>query len=253
MMDDFLHPSPNSPTPGSDVWFIHGWGDSASVFRGVLNSPLVERFRLFAPDLPGFGGHPPMPSTQSLEGIVSWLVLKIRATSNLRPIALVGHSIGGMIVTRIAEELEEQVRGVVSVEGNLIRSDAFYTRRALRYESGEKLRQDEELHSFFQSGNVHDSYIESFGSADPETLLKVGKSAAYESHRHRAGSRFRRLRCPKVYYWGTVSTDPKTAAFLLRHKLEQRSFEGCGHWLMLEREEEFLWALHQDLRRFFED
>lgn len=245
--------SPSSPALAGDVWFLHGWGESPAPFRGVLASPLAERFRLFAPGLPGFGGRAPIASAMCLEGIAAWLVGEIRATSGSGPVALVGHSIGGMIATRAAEALGEQVRGVVSIEGNLTRSDAFFTGQALLHDSGEELRQDGilRLAPFVQEGEVPPAYLESFKRSDPETLLEVGKSAARESHGRRAGSRYRRLRCPKVYYWGTESTHAKTRAFLARHGLEHRCFEGCGHWLMLDQEADFLAALAQDLRRFF--
>ena len=46
------------PDAAGDVWFLHGFGASSYSFMEAFDSPLADRFNLYAIDFPGFGVSP---------------------------------------------------------------------------------------------------------------------------------------------------------------------------------------------------
>src|SRR6185295_18286527 len=89
---------------GSDlhVWMIHGLGDSSRNFDEAFEDSALADFHLFAPDLPGFGNSPASPDGYTIASVAGLLRTEIGKRSAGARIVLLGHSIGGLIVTRIA-------------------------------------------------------------------------------------------------------------------------------------------------------
>ena len=75
--------------------FLHGIGGAARAWRGQLEF-FGERYRAIAWDMPGYGGSAPLASP-SIAALADALQDFLEETGARRP-ALVGHSIGGMIV-----------------------------------------------------------------------------------------------------------------------------------------------------------
>jgi len=75
--------------------FLHGIGGAARAWRGQLEF-FGERYRAIAWDMPGYGGSAPLASP-SIAALADALQDFLEESGARRP-ALVGHSIGGMIV-----------------------------------------------------------------------------------------------------------------------------------------------------------
>src|SRR6476619_2701141 len=86
-------------------------------FESVLG-PLAERFRVFAPDLPGFGeSEKPSPARYAygIEAFAEAMVDMI-AGLELGRVAVVGHSLGGAAAITLAAEHPELVERLVLVD-----------------------------------------------------------------------------------------------------------------------------------------
>ena len=96
-------------SPGAPVLvLIHGLGSSGRSWEKV--APLLAaRFRVIVPDLPGFGGTGGPPET--IEGMAR-SVLELVGDE---PFAAVGHSMGGLVATALAELAPDRVTRVVLV------------------------------------------------------------------------------------------------------------------------------------------
>ena len=84
------------------LFFVHGSPGSWDAFKTYLNdSALRSKFRLIAVDRPGFGysdfGSPENLATQSKS--INQLV---KLVNNKKPIALIGHSLGGPLIIKMA-------------------------------------------------------------------------------------------------------------------------------------------------------
>ncbi len=109
-----------SPTPSGDVLvFIHGWLLSRHYWQPVIDL-LSPQYQCLSYDLRGFG------DSQLLQGNPSRLAVYtpisyaedlaiLLDTLNLKNAWLVGHSLGGTIALVGADQLPEQVKGVICV------------------------------------------------------------------------------------------------------------------------------------------
>jgi pimeloyl-ACP methyl ester carboxylesterase len=104
----------NLPT----IVFVHGTPGSWDAFEGYLKDPeLLQKFRLIAIDRPGFGhsnfGHALNLGQQSL--VISPLFDYIK---NGQPVYLVGHSLGGPMICRLAADNPNLFAGLVILAGS---------------------------------------------------------------------------------------------------------------------------------------
>lgn len=100
---------------GSPVMLLHGGGlDSALLSWGKVIGPLSEHYRVFAPDLPGYGqsDHPAIQYT--MDYYLTFLAHLLDAL-HLNRISLVGLSLGGGIALGFALRFPERVEKLVLV------------------------------------------------------------------------------------------------------------------------------------------
>ncbi|MBR3289674.1 MAG: alpha/beta fold hydrolase, partial [Clostridia bacterium] len=83
---------------GSVVLLLHGWGTQASTYRLIIDY-LSDRFRVIAPDLPGFGGSDEPPEAWNVDQYVSFVDTFVAALG-LTEAAVIGHSNGGRILVK---------------------------------------------------------------------------------------------------------------------------------------------------------
>lgn len=96
---------------------IHGLGDEADTWRHVF-APLAERFRVVAPDLPGFGRSDRPAVTYSL-AFLRDAVLGLMDALGLQRATLMGHSLGAVIAQHLALEQSGRVSDLILVGGSL--------------------------------------------------------------------------------------------------------------------------------------
>jgi pimeloyl-ACP methyl ester carboxylesterase len=102
------------------IFFVHGSPGSLSAFLGYLvDSTLLERGFLITADRPGFGHSNFGVGEPSLEKQARILATLIESYKNSRPIILVGHSLGGPLVAKIAMDYPQLVDGLVIVAGSI--------------------------------------------------------------------------------------------------------------------------------------
>lgn len=116
---------PSDPTPrlttmpwGPVRWTVEGEGPAMLLLHGVPGSGrdwrwlapcLAERFTLYRPDLPGYGGTPlPEGADMHVDRRVA-LILEWVDAIGLRDFALVGHSMGGPLAIRLAGQRPDAV------------------------------------------------------------------------------------------------------------------------------------------------
>lgn len=101
------------------LFFVHGTPGSWDAFAGYLqDSALLQHYRLVAIDRPGFGysdfGRPEHLNRQS--ELIGPLFDKI---ANGKPFYLVGHSLGGPMIIKLAADYPNRVNGLVIISGSI--------------------------------------------------------------------------------------------------------------------------------------
>ena len=102
----------NQPT----IIFVHGSPGSLSAFIHFLaDTVLLKHAQLITVDRPGFGSSNFGYAEPSLEKQASLLKPLLDKYANDRPIILVGHSLGGPVIARMAMDYPDLVDGIVMV------------------------------------------------------------------------------------------------------------------------------------------
>ena len=109
-----------------NIWFIHGFAESSFSFVDLFGTSLRDHFNLYAPDFPGFGVTPHRAQGSSIDEASQVLLDLIEQVSPEGRIYLVGHSLGAIICTHVAQQLTARVAAFVSIEGNLTEADAYF-------------------------------------------------------------------------------------------------------------------------------
>jgi pimeloyl-ACP methyl ester carboxylesterase len=113
---------------GPPVVLLHGWGVSSESLQGVAEA-LVDRFRLVAIDLPGFGWSPPPPTAW---GSAEYAAHVAALMDHLGVLVadVIGHSFGGRVALVLAARYPERVRRLVLVASAGIRPRRGFARAA---------------------------------------------------------------------------------------------------------------------------
>jgi pimeloyl-ACP methyl ester carboxylesterase len=100
---------------GEPVVLLHSTGASSGQWRR-LATELSERFRVIAPDLCGYGGTGPWQGAGEISlaaeaALVAALIERLDS-----PVHLVGHSFGGAVALRLAQDRPELLKSLVVIE-----------------------------------------------------------------------------------------------------------------------------------------
>jgi pimeloyl-ACP methyl ester carboxylesterase len=102
------------------VVFVHGSPGSLDAFIDFLaDTALLKRAQLITVDRPGFGASNFGYAEPSLEKQAAYLRPILEENKKHRPIILVGHSLGGPVIARMAMDYGELVDGLVIVAGSI--------------------------------------------------------------------------------------------------------------------------------------
>jgi pimeloyl-ACP methyl ester carboxylesterase len=114
-LDLFLYEAgaPSDPP----LLLVHGLGDEADTWRHILPE-LAQSRHIFAPDLPGFGRSDKPPVEYSVS-FYAGVLLELLDQAEIEQCALVGHSLGAVLVQALALHYPERASRLVLIGGGL--------------------------------------------------------------------------------------------------------------------------------------
>ena len=224
------------------VWLVHGLGDWAETWCEVLTAPTLAPWDLWAPDLPGFGrssnlaGPPP-----TIEVLVVRLMELIESLTADRHVILIGHSLGGVLVTLLAEQRPHWLAGVVNVEGNMTAEDCFISGAAIS--SADPHGWYEEFLSRARAAADRGSeamrrYAQGLERGDQPTFLRCCRDLVQLSRGDRIGQRYQALNVPRLYCHGD-SLSSSSIAMLNKATEVVHRFPGTSHWVQIDASDRF--------------
>jgi pimeloyl-ACP methyl ester carboxylesterase len=237
---------------GPPLVLVHGLGGAASNWT-ELTPLLLSRCRLLVPDLPGHGGSTALPAVSGLQPFADRVAL-VAEREGLLPAHVVGHSLGGMVVLRLALRRPHDVEALVlagaaglsigNVWGRQLLS-VFTTvrpgRLAARYRSW--VSRSALLRRFVfgfvsvaDPVGLTDEAVEGFLAGQ---LLHTDVDSAWQAlRRDDPRQELEAVRCPALVLWGADDVQlPLDDAFEYTRRLRARLrvIPGCGHLLIGER------------------
>lgn len=102
------------------VLMLHGFLDASSTFQFLVDA-MAQNRKVIAPDWRGHGGSGWAPQGYWLHDYLADLDTIVEAISPDQPIDIVGHSLGGNLVTIYAGIRPQRVRRLVSIDGFAMR------------------------------------------------------------------------------------------------------------------------------------
>jgi len=250
---------------GPPLLLVHGLGGAASNWT-ELTPLLSARHRLLVPDLPGHGGSTALPAVSGLEPFADRVAL-VAEQEGMLPAPVVGHSLGGMVVLRLALRRPDDVQAVVLAAaaglsiGNVwgrqllsIFTSVRPGRLAGRYRSwvarSPLLRRVVfGVVSVADPVGLTDEAVEGFLAAH---LLHTDVDSAWQALRvDDPRQELEAVRCPVLVLWGAEDEQlPLDDAFEYTRRLRARLrvIPGCGHLLIGERPDPCADAIERFLR-----
>jgi len=237
---------------GPPLLLVHGLGGAAANWT-ELAPLLVRRHRLLVPDLPGHGGSSPLPAVSGLAPFADRVAL-VAEREGMLPASVVGHSLGGMVVLRVALRRPADVRAVVLAAGAGLSLGGIWGRQLLSlFSTARPGRVAARYRALVARSHLLRRLVFGFVSvADPAALTDEaveGFLAGQLLHTDVDGA-WRALRaddpreeleqivCPVLVLWGSEDVQlPLDDAFEYTRRLRARLrvIPGCGHLLIGER------------------
>lgn len=233
---------------GPEIVWIHGLGEWSANFDPVAAHPAFASFSHVMLDLPGYGRSPwpewPDGLARLADRLVSWL-------GDRRP-ALIGHSMGGVLATLIAERIP--VHAVVNVDGNLSHGDCTHSAKAAAY-----TLDDFVAHGFsamrtevYEGGRTAPAlrgYHAAMCAASPHVYHHHANELLGISVPETLALRLARLTVPALF----IAGDPggicaHSRALLDRHGARWISLTPAGHWVHVDQRDAFATAAAGFLR-----
>ncbi|MEM8934437.1 MAG: alpha/beta fold hydrolase, partial [Acidobacteriota bacterium] len=119
----------STPVARGHVVWIHGLGESGLCFEAAISDPRLAAWHHVVPDLLGYGKSIWPEVALGLEQHAAGLDLLLDRLQ-IDSVVLVGHSMGGVIGTYLADRRRRRVRALVNVEGNISPADCTFSRVA---------------------------------------------------------------------------------------------------------------------------
>lgn len=227
---------------GPRVVWLHGLGESSVSFESTVAR--LPGYTHVLVDLPGCGRSPwpeHAPSIDEVvEGVATWL-------TGDPPAVLIGHSLGGVMATLVAERTP--VRGVIDVDGNISRDDCTFSARAAAYSLDDflahgfaALRDDVFAAAARHAGER--AYHAALSFASPRVFHRHGIELVALSESGTLAPRLAALGPHALFIAGVPDgICAESRALLARHGVATALIEPAGHWVYLDQPDAFVTAV----------
>lgn len=212
---------------GPELVWIHGLGESSTAFDGVAER--LAGFTHVLVDLPGYSRSPWPADAMSLDALADHLA---RWLGERAPAALVGHSMGGVLATLIAERAP--VRAVVNIDGNISPGDCTFSGRALQVGFAQLKTE------ILGKPGVPATYYAAMCFASPDMFHRHARDLVEMSATLQLAPRFAALPVPALFIAGVPDgICAESRALLDRAGARWVGIEPAGHWVYLDQPERF--------------
>lgn len=223
---------------GTPVVMLHGWGARLELLR-----PLGERlaplgYRLYIPDLPGFGGTPPPPTAWDVQ-VYAALVLAYLDALGLARVHLFGHSFGGRLGLVLGAAHADRL-------DKLVLADSAGVRPRVSPAAQARLRAYKALRGGLrraglaaQADQLSAWYSGRYGSADYQQTAGVMRETFVRVVNQDLLPYAARVAVPTLLLWGERDEDtPVWQGRLLEQTIPDAGLvllSGAGHYSYLDR------------------
>ena len=237
------------------VVFIHGWSCDGGFWREQIPA-LTDKARLILIDLPGHG-QSDKPRTDYTLDFFAQAVLAVMRDASVQRATLVGHSMGAPVICRVYAQAPEKVAALVAVDG-LLRRPTMTPEQVEQFVGPYRTPEYREhatkfVKSMFPNPGteaVRDSVLTEM-LATPQHVMRSAMEGMFNPDQPDWDPK--KLNVPvlvinaKNPMW---TADYEAYVRALSSQSDYRTLDGVGHFLMLEKPDEFNAALTEMLHKF---
>lgn len=212
---------------------IAGFGDNASMFDGLRDTVLAERFALIPLNLPGFGRPAAGPTTlASLAEFVAGQAHESGAE------VIVAHSVASIIASLAARQSDCPLTTILSLEGNLTADDAYFSGTAAEHDTPAAFRAAflDRLDQMAPGAPEIARYRTQVAKADAQALWELGRDARRFSDRHHPGDVLIEA-AETVYVYNPDNCPQPSLNWLDGAELRTVVLETATHWASVDQPE----------------
>jgi pimeloyl-ACP methyl ester carboxylesterase len=233
---------------GPEIVWIHGLGEWSLSFDPIASHPALAGFAHVLPDLPGYGRSPWPETADDLERYAD----RLAGWIGDRAPALIGHSMGGVLASLVAERIA--VRAVVDVEGNLSMGDCVFSAKAAAYSLDDFV-----AHGFaqiraetFAAARTQPAlrgYCGAMATASPHAFHRHARDLVARSATEARAARLAQLAAPVLFIAGVPDgICPRSRELLDHHGIRWLGLAPAAHWVFVDQPDAFAAAVADFLR-----
>ncbi len=232
---------------GSPLIIVHGGSEGAKGWRKTV-AELARKYRVYAPDLPGWGRSQPLDGDYYIPELVEF-VDRFAASMGLGRFYLMGHSMGGAIALTYTLKYPGRVEKLVLVSSLCLGREIALWVRVLTV-MGASGTVGMGLHTMFRGVKwVVDAVFApllNIKFTNPISLISLTLGRKVANHREQIlvlADRLCEVAVPTLVVWGARDTVlPVTQAYAAARLIpncQVKVFEDCGHSVYRQRIPEF--------------
>ncbi len=222
---------------GDIVLMLHGWGSKKELFSNIIDV-VSEKYRVIAPDFPGFGETEEPREVWAVDDFVNW-TLSFISLFNAEKLILLGHSFGGRVVIKMAsrKELPFTVEKMILTgsAGILPKRTLSYKLRVAMYKLGKKILSLPPVKALFP--NALENMQKKRGSADYQSASGIMRGCLVKVVNEDLKEYLPKLTPPTLLIWGTEDdATPLSDGELMERLIPDAGLvklRGAGHYSWL--------------------
>lgn len=211
------------------ILILHGWGSYAKRWDNVKELFEIQGYKVFVPDLPGFGENPPPATAWNIDDYVEW-VKDFAEKNNLSRFFLSGHSFGGSIAAKYSLRYPENIEKLFLAASAGIRKKN--AKRKFLKKISVLFRSFSLLKGFFYRFLVKSDYQHTSGMMRETYLNVINEDIS---------GLFSQIKVPTVIIWGEKDDiTPIENAYFMNKEIKNSKLEilpGIGHRIRKEAPE----------------
>lgn len=223
---------------GPPVLLLHGWGANSELLWPLAEKLVRRGYRVYAPDLPGFGQSDEPPQAWSVFDYADFVRAYLDA-NNLQQVYLFGHSFGGRLALILGADSAARIHKIALSNSAGVRpkTPLLPTIRLRVYKAIRGGLESVGLQSL--AATLRERYNARYGSADFQQVSGVMRETFVQVVNEDLLSYAARVKPSVLLFWGDADTDtPLWQGELLEKTIPDAGlvlYEGAGHYAYLER------------------